>query len=150
MIAEEIVQDVFVRVWNNRAQLGSIEKFDSWLFIIARNHAYRTIRQKMSDPFFVQQLEASFVLYNDATDEQLLLKESRELIDRAASMLPRQQQTIFIMSRIQGFSLDEIAGKLQLSKNTVKAHLTKALQGVRMYLQANAYSWILAYFFSRF
>ena len=148
-LTEEIVQDVFVRVWNNRAQLGEIQKFDAWLFIIARNQAYKVIRQKVNDPRFVQELDEYFHLYPEAADDRLLFKESSELIGKAASTLPRQQQLVFTLSRVDGYSLDEIAGQLQLSKNTVKAHLSKALQGIRMYLQLHAYEFLFTGFLFR-
>lgn len=137
-VAEEVIQDVFVAVWKQRAQLCEVERFEDWLFIVTRNHAYKALRRELRRPGYTGYLEAFFALSGESPEEQLLLKESRELITHAATTLPPQQQRVFRMSRLQGRTLDEIASQLQLSKNTVKVHLTKALQGIRLYLRQHA------------
>jgi RNA polymerase sigma-70 factor (ECF subfamily) len=134
VLAEEIVQDSFVATWQHRETLPGLEKFEAWLFIVARNQAYKVIRKKVNDPIFVEQLEIYFALSSDSPERQLLLRETQELIGKAAGELPPQQQLVFNLSRQQGLSLDEIAVELGLSKNTVKAHLAKALITVRHYL----------------
>lgn len=133
-LAEEIVQDAFLRLWKNRDQVLLLNRFEDWLFIITRNQAYKTLRKEIQRPSFVDELEAYFALASDSPYQQLLLKESRELLMVAATTLPPRQRDIFKMSRLQDYSLDEIAAQLRLSKNTVKVHLTKALHGIRLYL----------------
>lgn len=142
-LAEEIVQDVFIKVWRHRARLAAIESFENWLFVIARNQAYRAFRQQLKNPAYVKDLESWFLLSNDSPEKQLLFKESLDLLDQAAATLPQQQQIIFRMNRMEGLSLDEVAMQLHISKNTVKAHLTKALQNVRFWLKVNTYDLLL-------
>jgi len=140
VLAEEILQDVFVTVWQKRAMLTTIEKFDAWLFIITRNQAYKVIRQQLSRPSYIEHLESYFCLSPDSPEQELLYKEFQALLSDAADTLPTQQRLVFIKSRLQGLSLDEIASELSLSKNTVKSHLTKAIHTIRLYLQEHSYS----------
>ena len=142
-LAEEIVQDSFLIVWEQRATLPGLAKFSDWLFIVTRNKTYNLLRKKVNDPVFVEQLEGYFNLSGDSPERELLLKETRALIGRAATLLPPQQQLIFDLSRQQGQSLDEIAARTGLSKNTVKVHLAKALQTIRNYLRDHASGMVL-------
>lgn len=137
-VAEEIMQDVFLVVWKNRDQVTLVERFEDWLFVITRNQSYKALRREVRRPQFVDELASYFALTAEAPDQQLLEKESRELLRLATTTLPPRQQTIFRMSRLEEFSLDEIAAHLRLSKNTVKVHLTKALRGIRLYLEEHA------------
>lgn len=137
-VAEEIVQDVFLSLWESRRQVPLLDRFEDWLFIITRNQAFKTLRKEVQRPGFLDELTAYFALAADSPEQQLLLKESVELLRLAATTLPPRQQIIFKMSRLQELTLDEIATQLRLSKNTVKAHLTKALHGIRLYLDNNA------------
>ncbi|MBX2921558.1 MAG: RNA polymerase sigma-70 factor [Chitinophagaceae bacterium] len=138
MIAEEMVQDVFVKIWLNRSQLSSVRKFNDYLFIVAKNHIISTLRKKIVEEPFADHLVEYFKEISNIPDEQLLCRETEALVLQAVEKLPPQQQLVYSLSRQQGLSLDEISSKLSISKNTVKSHLTKALHFIRQYLQAKA------------
>lgn len=133
-LAEEITQDIFLQIWRNRASLTGIEQPDNWIFIIARNRAYNGIKQLLRDRGWLMHAGDWLQGNVNSTDQALMLKEVRSILSDAADSLPRQQAEVFRLSRMEELNLDEIAEKLQLSRNTVKYHLTKALAGVRMYL----------------
>ncbi|MBX3255917.1 MAG: RNA polymerase sigma-70 factor [Chitinophagaceae bacterium] len=134
MIAEEMVQDVFVKIWLHREQLSSVRKFSDYLFIIAKNHIISALRKKIVEEPFADHLVEYFTEISNVPDQQLLCRETEALVSQAIKKLPPQQQLVYFLSRQQGLSIDEIASKLSISKNTVKSHLTKALHFIRQYL----------------
>lgn len=136
-LSEEIVQDVFLKIWVRRDQLGAVERFDDYLFIIARNHIFNTLRKKIREQPFTEELKNYFLVTGDSPEGRLLYKESEQLVQRALEQLPPQQQKVWILSRQQGLSQEEIAIALQISRHTVKSHMSKALQSIRDYLRTH-------------
>lgn len=135
VIAEEMVQDVFVKIWINRQCLSGIKKFSDYLFIVARNHILSKLRKKIHEEPFSDHLKNYFREASNLPDQQLLCKEAEHLIGRAIERLPSQQRLIYCLSRQEGLNQEEIAVKLNISKNTVKSHMSKALLFIRNYLQ---------------
>ncbi|HEY4290962.1 MAG TPA: RNA polymerase sigma-70 factor [Puia sp.] len=134
--SEDLVQDIFLKIWLNRSQLTSIEHFDNYLFIVARNAIYTSLRQTGIKESLLQKLEdpgtASWT-----PEEELLAKESGRLIHQAVGQLSPQQQEVYRLSREGGLKYEQIAQQLGISKSTVRNHMVKALQNIREYLQAN-------------
>lgn len=135
VIAEEMVQDVFVKIWINREQLPQVKKFSDYLFIIARNHIFSVLRKKIYEEPFSDHLKEYFREASNLPDQQLLYRETEHLVQEAVAQLPPQQKLIYSLSRKDGLNQDEIANRLNISKNTVKSHMSKALQFIRNYLQ---------------
>ena len=137
-LSEEIVQEVFVKVWLKREQLSSVENIEAWLFIIARNHILNVLQKKLKEDTFLKSLEGYFSVVNGSPEDLLFKKEAEALVSNAINQLPKQQQTIYTLSRIAGLSQEEIAAKLNISKNTVKSHMNKALNAIRIYIESQS------------
>ena len=137
-IAEEMVQDVFLKIWLHREDLPLVKKFNDYLFIIARNHILSTLRKKIHEQPFTEHLLNFFQETGNTPEDQLLYRETEYLVQKAVEQLPPQQQLIYNLSRNQGLNQEEIAARLAISKHTVKSHMNKALQSIRNYLQTNA------------
>jgi len=138
VIAEEMAQDVFVKIWLKREDLPQVKKFSDYLFIIARNHIFSALHKKLHEQPFSDHLLNYFQETINTPDNQLLLRETEQLLQKAIEQLPPQQHLIYCLSREQGLNQEEIAAKLDISKNTVKSHMSKALQFIRNYLQMHA------------
>jgi len=134
MIAEEMVQDIFLKIWLKRHLLNSVQKFDAYLFKVAKNHIYNELRKKIKEEPFTDNSINYFREIGDSPEQQMIFKESKRIVNHAIEKLPPQQQLIYRLSRDQGISQEDIADKLQISKNTVKSHMNKALQSIRHYL----------------
>lgn len=135
VIAEEIVQDVFLKIWLKREALTGVDNFEAYLFIMARNHIYNCLRSKMKDIVYLDYLQNYFAVVEDATSS-LYTKDIYKLISEAREKLPPQQRRVFELSRYEGLNHKAIAEKLSISTLTVKAHLTKALQFIRQKLES--------------
>lgn len=134
--AEEIVQDVFLKIWMKQADLPSILHFENYLFIVARNHIYSQLK-KMARNRLVS-IESEPALPDDAEtpEDQLVHKESAMLLQQAVSRLPLQQHTVYKLSRENGLTREQIAEKLNLSPETIKVHLSRAMRSIRAYIIA--------------
>jgi RNA polymerase sigma-70 factor (family 1) len=145
-LAEDIVQEVFLKLWEKRASLESIENFDSWLFIIARNRIISVLRKK--EPSLIGQGGhfPDMPTTQPATDAAVQLKQLQKIINQGLETLPEQQQRIYRMSREQELTHDEICQELGLARSTVKNNLVKTLNFLRQYLrdQADPHLFVLA------
>jgi RNA polymerase sigma-70 factor (family 1) len=144
--AQDIVQDVFLKVWEKRRTLINVERFDSFLFIIARNHIISELRKKLAHP-----LEPEFVdaYKEDGTvpDKILSFKQLQEHLKNAINLLPQQQKTAFLLSRDEGLSYEAIATQMGLSRETVKKHICRALNYLRTYIRTHADVQLFLFFY---
>ncbi|MFT3705208.1 MAG: RNA polymerase sigma-70 factor [Agriterribacter sp.] len=126
--AEEIVQEVFLRLWQKREDMARIEQLGAWLFRVAANLALTWLKRSAMEGNILQQLQPS---QNNPVQEYLDFRQSTEQLRAAVDQLPEQQKKIFRLSKEEGLSNQEIADRMSLSVNTVKNHLTRALQTLR-------------------
>ena len=141
-IAQDIVQEVFLKVWQKRSELINIERFDSWLFIMARNQIISELRKKLALPLKQDALEI-FEEQSHLPDKSLSYKNLSELIAKAIELLPLQQKKAYLLSRDEGLSHKEIAEQMQLSTDTAKKHICRALNFLRTYISSHAEMTIL-------
>ena len=137
-LAEEIVQDVFVKVWMNREMLLTIDKFTSYLFILTRNYTLNCIRKLVRER--KQQEEYGKTLSFNGSEESFPLlndPDYQSLIERAVAQLPPQQQKVFTL-RQQGLKNPEIAKQMAISPDSVKKYQQWALKTVAEFVKAHA------------
>jgi RNA polymerase sigma-19 factor, ECF subfamily len=142
-LAEEVVQDVFLKIWQNRSQLKIQESFKSYIFRTVHNHALNVVRQQNTKKESINQIcsETSWQFISDTYDinddliEKIFSHDTEILIEKIIRELPEQCRKVFIMSRIESLTNEEIAGKLDLSNNTVKTHIYRALQKISVALK---------------
>lgn len=134
-LAEEMVQDIFLKAWIKRERLAAVENFRSYLFILARNHILNVLRKKINEQPFTNSLLDHVRDTGSCPHELLAVKQSEELIKKAIGQLPQQQRTVFQLTRDKGLSHESVAGMLNISKHTVKSHMHKAIQFIRTYVE---------------
>lgn len=132
--AEEIVQDVFTKLWESRASLVTVEYPGKYIYTIARNKTLNHLTRLARDRRLLQQVWVNVSPASTITEDLLQAQESERLINEAIQQLTVQQQTIFRLSREQGFTHEEIAARLGLSKSRVKNVLVEALRQIRDHL----------------
>jgi RNA polymerase sigma-70 factor (family 1) len=130
--AEEILQDVFCKVWEKRDQLPAIENFQAWLFTISKNHALNCLRSAVRERLQKKVWEKDQV--DLSVLDQVSSEDQLQLIDKAISQLPPQQKKVFMLSRYKRLKYIEIAQELNLSKETIKSYLQIATTSIRKYV----------------
>lgn len=136
-MAEEVVQDVFVKVWTKRDQLNNVKNFRAFLFTVARNQAFNSLRDEAKKALLNQEWFSDLLFIEEqsaAPDRERMY----DLIDEAITLLPPQQKKAWQLSREEGLKYDEIAEKLQLSRETVKRHISLAMASITRHVKNQA------------
>ncbi|MGN6418655.1 MAG: RNA polymerase sigma factor [Pseudobacter sp.] len=130
-LAEELTQDLFVAIWQNRDQLPEIQRFDAWLYAIARNLVLGAFRKKVI-PLLDTNLFDPYFLDDGLTGVDLLeLKELHTVLTNEIAQLPAQMQRAFTLHRIQGLSHEEVAKEMNISRFSSQTYVARATMLLR-------------------
>lgn len=134
-LAEDIVQDVFLKIWFQRRQLPELISFESWLYTLTRNFTLNCLKKLAHEWKARASWTRNARQFDEDADHKLLNAQYRDLLQQAIRQLPEQQQKVFLLAREKGLSYEAIAGELSLSPFTVKTHMARALSAIRTFLQ---------------
>ncbi|HJX71658.1 MAG TPA: RNA polymerase sigma-70 factor [Bacteroidales bacterium] len=130
--AEELVQEVFTRVWEKRSELKAELSFNSYLFTIAFNVIRKYFRRKTHLIDYLNSKVKDDL--NLDTVKKVDYDSLKKHLDNLVSLLPHRRKEIFVKSRYEGFTTREIADDMKISKKTVENQLTEALRFIRTHL----------------
>ena len=150
--AQEILQEVFLKIWQNRAQIDPEKSFRSYLFKIAENKVFDFFRKVALQKRVQHQLLHHSDIETTMVDRMLLDKENEQLLAKAIDQLPPQRKQVFVMVKLQGKTYKEVGDHLGISVSTISDHIVKATKSIRDYLtnseEGLQYVLILAFFTS--
>lgn len=132
--SEEIVHDVFVRLWTNREKIRQEETLRSLLFIMTKNYLINAFRSKVNQPVYEEYINYKDKLAVNDTEDNLLYEEFHKKFVEALKSLPLTQQKVITLSKIKQLSNKEIAQQLSLSEQTVKNQLSVGLKALKQKL----------------
>jgi RNA polymerase sigma-70 factor (ECF subfamily) len=132
--ARDIVQQVFVKLWEKRVMAVHIENFQSYIIVTARNLIYDQFRKKSTEMKVVTELAKVKDDLPIHTNDPAEMREYVRLFETAISQLPPQQKKIYLMAQEEQRAYKEIAAALNLSVFTVKSHLEHARRSIRKYV----------------
>lgn len=131
-IAEEIVEDVFLKIWLKRSSLNEIENFRAYLFAIMRNDVYRAMKAAAKNytlPLIVEMGEGAV---NNA-EEYIMGKEYNLILQKAVDRLPGQQKQVYKLMKEENLKREAVAEILNLKPETIKFHLAQAMKNIRSF-----------------
>lgn len=132
--AEDIVQDVLIRVWNRRDELGDVESIEAYSLTVCRNLALDRAEKKGNSNLALD--EAPLPLSSDALpDQQLIQRERLQMVERFFNTLPPSQRMVMQLRDVEGKSYKEIAEITGQSEEQVKVNLFRARRSIRLQIE---------------
>lgn len=134
-VAEDAVQDIFMKVWMKRADLVEVRNISAWLNTITCNHVFTLLKRRTNKELkeiTLEYLEIADPGMTD-TDKMVLSRETEAMLKSAIKALPSQQSKIYRLVKEYGLKREEVAMRLNLSSETVKVHLARAIKNIRDY-----------------
>lgn len=129
--SDDIVQEVFIKLWENRSKIQLDQDLWTYLYVLTKRLSLNRLRSiKRSNTCF-ERLWQGLSESNDSTNDIIMAKELKTKIHDFLDNLPPQQKKVFSLSRIEGFSYQEIADQLDISPNTVKNHIVQATKSLQ-------------------
>ena len=128
---DDILQEVFVKIWLNRQKINNAETFNSYIFTITKNEVLNLIRSKQKDQSFRDELYLRSVAEEYHTPNPVEYNEIKAGIDKIVENLPEKRKQVFVLSRTEGLSNKEIAQQLNISEKTVEDHITHAIKQIK-------------------
>jgi len=133
--AEDVLQEVFMKIWVGREKLPEINCFSAYLNTITRNHIYNALRKLAGEELLLEKLlvphSQSAAGRPDTAIENMSLRELQDALQKVMATLTPQQKKVFELSRMEGLKHEEIALRLNISRETVKKHVSEALRVIR-------------------
>ena len=124
--AENVVQEVFLNLWKDRARLKELKSLDAWIFTISFNVIRKRFRQLARERQHLEKFAEISPGYDTSLNKDIEFNDLLEKADMIINRLPTRQKTVLLLSSKKGFSNTEIATKLDISRKTVENHLTRA------------------------
>jgi RNA polymerase sigma-70 factor (ECF subfamily) len=132
-VADDVVQEVFIHLWEIRASLDPDKNFQSFLFTITRNRVLNILKRSSVDSALLREIFLHAPQSSNTTETQLAFAETTELLRKATDLLPPGQKRVFELCKINGLSYEEAAVELNLSPGTINAHMVKSIRFIRDY-----------------
>ena len=133
-LAQDIAQETFIKIWENRAQIDEQKSFKAYLFTIATNNAYTLFQRIGKDEKARLGFQLLLQQAADQVDTYIVRKEHQKLLESLLAQLPEKQREVFRLFKIDGYSYAEISERLGISSNTINTHLKRATTYLRKLL----------------
>ncbi|MCO5238400.1 MAG: RNA polymerase sigma-70 factor [Chitinophagaceae bacterium] len=150
---EDILQEIFIKIWENREKLSEVNSLKNYLFRFAKNKLLDNIRHLQVRQRVLSEIRRTRDVSGNITADQYTYREYYQLVQQAIEKLPPKRKLIFQLNIENGLSLDEIAGQLNISRSVVQKQIYKASYFVRDYLFKHSepsFCIVAAFFLSAF
>jgi RNA polymerase sigma-70 factor (family 1) len=129
--AENLIQDVFLNLWENRLKVEKNSSIKSYIFTITYNSAISIIRKKARESQFIEYLKSLQEITEAPVNVELEYNELTKKLDEIIKELPQRQKEVYLLHKVEGLKYNEIAERLNISVNTIENHMSHALKTIR-------------------
>ena len=134
ILAQDVVQDVFMKLWFSRKNMNASQPIEAWLHTVAKNNIINRLKKLTNEWKALTELPFITTISNNATENSVQEAEYISILNHAISTLPEQQKKSFQMSRHENMTYIQIGEQLGLSPLTVKTHISRALLHIKSVL----------------
>jgi len=127
-LAEDLTQEVFIKIWESRLNLTEVKSFKAYLFVTARNHTLNSLKIVFRSEAAIGELVSGFVSMRNATEDDMLHKDYLQFLKNTLNNLPERTREIFKLCREEQKTYDEVAKLLNISRNAVKNHMVHSMK----------------------
>lgn len=134
-VADDVVQNVFLKIWLRKEKLTSIENFSAYLFVATRNEIYVALNRIARDAVIKSLVSENHTAPDGENDNEkrLIYRDYQDVLQKAVARLPIQQKKVYQLVKIDGMKREEAAQLLRIHPETIKTHLARAVKSVRHY-----------------
>ncbi|GAB3358892.1 RNA polymerase sigma-70 factor [Arachidicoccus ginsenosidivorans] len=143
VMAQDIVQEVFLKLWSIKSRIADIENINAFLYKLAENKVYDHLRHAAVEKKAREELWHRIQNSIQDHSQTLIDREYNAIIETAIDRLPPQRKAVYHLSKREGKRHAQIAEALKISPNTVKNHLSEAFKQIGLYVRQNLSSWHL-------
>lgn len=133
-LAEEITQEIFLKIWVNREHLESIENFEPYLKRMTKNHALNILKRIDHEAIISNELSKQMTENITNTENEIYFHDTNRLLNQAIDNLTVQQKVVYNLCHQEGLKYEEVASQLNISSGTVHTHMKNALRLIRNHL----------------
>lgn len=124
---EEIVQEVFLKIWDRREQIDPSKSFKSYLYTITKNEIHDHLRKVLQQRKYIEQTIHELAIGDNDVEKIVNFRETDQVIKELINLLPNKRRKVFELSRLEGKTYRQIALEMDISENTVDTQMRKAL-----------------------
>jgi len=135
--ARELLQDLFLKIWENRWNINPDKSFKSYLYKIAENLIYAHFGKIAKDNRLIAKLVSSYVDFDTNAEDAIIRQENHDLLKKAITSLSPQRKQVFTLCKLEGRSYEEVSNELGISTSTIRDHIVKANKAVKQYFLLN-------------
>jgi RNA polymerase sigma-70 factor (ECF subfamily) len=143
---DDILQEVFIRIWLNRKKIKDPATFDSYIFTITRNLLLNKLRSRLNHQKLNEEMRKLSVAKEYENIDLLQYQELKHRVEELIDQLPERQKEIFVLSRTEGMSHKEIANRMEITTKTVEYHISLAIKFLKEKLNGHGTMSLLACF----
>lgn len=135
--AKDIIQEVFLKLWDIRCQLSGVEQIEAFLYRLTRNKTLDFLRKVSADHRLKEAIWQSLKEINEDASSAYHVKEYHAVIAKAIEELPPQRKRIYLLRTEESMNYQQIADELHISRHTVKHQVSSALEFIRKAIRKN-------------
>ena len=143
--ADDICQEIFIKIWAGRETLISINSFKAYIFIIARNHSFNFLKHAAVEKTIQHEISRSILELKNETEEEFQTAEYLRYLEMMLSQMSVRSREVFELCRENGNSYNETAEQLGISNNAVKKHMVKTMKLLKFSVRKEfglSFTWI--------
>lgn len=142
-LSEDVVQDVFVKIWENRSQIDPDKPFKPYLYTIARNHLLNLLKRAQHETVILQEIKRYTPFAENVTDLATEYKESHTILQHALNQLGPKCREVFVRCKLDGLSYKKVAEEMGITEGTVNSQIVKATKAIKKHFSVRNISILL-------